>query len=208
MNEVRFPQNFSNRVFCSWFTWGRLASPPAEDDFIIGYAPLEDFTGPLPPAAARLQAKIAGLVSTKSLVRGKIRGFYRVRAVTPNSCELTCIQQGDVSSTLTHNHNPNQPAPIANRSPFARFPRTQPGGMIPRWVVDLQIKKSLESVDKTRERHVRNGKAVDDEYRSTFPAPPLLSSLTEEQQSIVSNKCAQRIRVINLFGGFYRGFLD
>ncbi|GMI28709.1 hypothetical protein TeGR_g6547, partial [Tetraparma gracilis] len=160
VNEVRFPQNFSNRVFCSWFTWGRLASPPAEDDFIIGYAPLEDFTGPLPPAAARLQAKIAGLVSTKSLVRGKIRGFYRVRAVTPNSCELTCIQQGD------------------------------PGGMIPRWVVDLQIKKSLESVDKTRERHVRNGKAVDDEYRSTFPAPPLLSSLTEEQQSIVTS-CKQ-----------------
>jgi hypothetical protein len=58
------------------------------------------------------------------------------------------------------------------------------GGKIPVRVMNFGVKKALGLTEELRDEHERNGKAVDAELRGSFPPPPLLQHLNEEQTRI------------------------
>ena len=89
-------------------------------------------------------------------IRGATRGTWRLKPIAPNVCRATLIQQGSV------------------------------GGIIPQWVLNMTLKSTLSFAGDIRVRSLRNGHLVDAEVRATFPFPPRLDELDEEQTLIVA----------------------
>ena len=65
--------------------------------------------------------------------------------------------------------------------------QAQVGGSLPRAFLNTRIKSTLSVVRNMQDKFERKGKVVDAEMRSTFPLPPLLAELSDEQRAIVEN---------------------
>jgi hypothetical protein len=68
------------------------------------------------------------------------------------------------------------------------------GGSIPVLAMNFGVKAALGLVEELRDKHERNGKAVDAELRAIFPRPPRVSELSSSQQQVA--KSCQRLEAV------------
>jgi len=88
-------------------------------------------------------------------LRGKVRGFWRMKPLAPSVCQVTYLAQVELA------------------------------GSIPTALLNARIKNSLSGFVQTMQvKFARNGKLVDKEMRGVFASPPPLAELSEEQMSV------------------------
>ena len=85
-------------------------------------------------------------------------GHWRIKPLAPAVCKVTYCGQAEV------------------------------GGKIPRAILNTQIRSTLTGLNLTVDKFERKNIEVDAEMRGSFPTPPLLSLLAEDQISII-NSC-------------------
>ena len=96
ITTASMPSPFSNRVFATWFSWHREET---SGDFVIAFAPLEEYDGDV-KAREGVQAMLSADKAAAKVVRGTSRGFMRISAVAPNACKLTFAGQGDLAGNI------------------------------------------------------------------------------------------------------------
>ncbi|GMI36375.1 hypothetical protein TeGR_g14709 [Tetraparma gracilis] len=105
---------------------------------------------------AEKQIVDTALEAEKRSVLGRLRGFYRIKTLSPNVCRVTFVLQGNL------------------------------GGSFTKQAMAWALKHSLGMVKSLQDKYMRNGAKVDAEIRGAFPAPPLRRSLTSEQDALVA----------------------
>jgi len=88
-------------------------------------------------------------------IRGTVRGYWRIKPITPSVCQVTYLVQAEL------------------------------GGSMPTALLTARIKGTLGVVQTMQVKFARNGKLVDKEIRDAFSSPPVLADLSEEQMSLV-----------------------
>ena len=61
------------------------------------------------------------------------------------------------------------------------------GGSIPRELLALRKKQSLEVMQRMQDKYERAAKTVDAEIRASFPAPPALADLSSSRSAVIAN---------------------
>jgi hypothetical protein len=93
-------------------------------------------------------------------VRAELFGCFRIQPLAPNVCRVIFVAQG-IS-----------------------------GGLIPQVVLNMKVKNTLTTVDLIRDKMERTGEVVDAELRASFPVPPRLQDLSEDQRRVVDESLA------------------
>ena len=85
---------------------------------------------------------------------GQLRGFWLFKPLAPTVCQMTYVIQVNL------------------------------GGSLPKQLLAMRTKQTLGVVQTTQEEFERNGREVDADMRSSFPQPPALGELSDEQKAI------------------------
>ncbi|GMI36384.1 hypothetical protein TeGR_g14709 [Tetraparma gracilis] len=90
--STKMPGAISNRVFANWWTWAKEQN----GDLVAAFTPHEDFG-----LGAEKQIVDTALEAEKRSVLGRLRGFYRIKTLSPNVCRVTFVLQGNLGGSFT-----------------------------------------------------------------------------------------------------------
>jgi len=87
-------------------------------------------------------------------IRGAATGFYRIKPLSANVCQLTYVVQ------------------------------SQLGGSIPLALLNLRVRNNLDDIYVVLDKFMRDGAKVDEELRAVFPVPLKLADLDNDQNEL------------------------
>ena len=144
----------TNRLFSTWFVWDRN---PADGSYILAFKPVEEKGSSIAEVhLKKIEESMTKDTAAVNAVRATTRGYWRVRPLAENICEITLVQQADLK------------------------------GYLPVVIFNTRILSALNALRDIRHKFLRNGKIVDAEAHAAFPAPPPLSHLSPDQLAMLA----------------------